>query len=214
MRYFAATMVVLLGGFAIMVLEIVGARYLPQWFGSAFYVWVSQIGVILGALALGYSVGGAMADRFRRLAVLGWMLAPAGVLTYFIPVFAPRLLDAITLRHPADQPIPILWQKLDPALGSLLVFFLPCFALAMVSPFMVRVVAQRLTHVGRISGLIYAASTVGSIAGVFVSGYVLLENMPVSDIFRATGAMTILLGLLCVGVSSWFSAQTVVLPPS
>ena len=47
-------MLVFLGGFAIMVLEIIGARYLAKDFGSSFYVWVSQIGVILIALALGY----------------------------------------------------------------------------------------------------------------------------------------------------------------
>ena len=45
--------IVFLGGFAIMVLEIAGARFLPQYFGSSFYVWVSQIGMVMAALALG-----------------------------------------------------------------------------------------------------------------------------------------------------------------
>ena len=49
MRNLAAAVLVFLGGFAIMVLEIVGARYLPTHFGSSFNVWVSQIGVILTA---------------------------------------------------------------------------------------------------------------------------------------------------------------------
>src|SRR5882724_10545787 len=87
-RTFAATMLVFLGGFAIMVLEIIGARYLAKDFGSSFYVWVSQIGVILIALALGYFAGGALADWWRRTALLAWLLAPAGVFTFFIPAFA------------------------------------------------------------------------------------------------------------------------------
>ena len=62
MRKMMATVLVFLGGFVIMVLEIVGARYLAKDFGSSFYVWTSQIGVILIALAAGYYVGGAMAD--------------------------------------------------------------------------------------------------------------------------------------------------------
>ncbi len=197
MRNVAATLIVFLGGFAIMVLEIIGARYLAKDFGSSFYVWVSQIGVILAALALGYSFGGAMAGHFQRLAFLAWLLAPAGLFVLGIPAFAPRLINAIIQRHPADAEIPPLWQKLDPALGSSLVFFLPCFALATLSPYMVRVAARQLSHVGRTSGRIYAASTVGSIAGVFVSGYVLLEHMTVSNIFRATGVLTLLLGLAC-----------------
>src|SRR5439155_20907860 len=122
MRTFAATSLVFLGGFAIMVLEIIGARYLAKDFGSSFYVWVSQIGVVLIALALGYVVGGALADRWHRLAFLSVLLMPAGLAIAFIPAFAPRLIEAIVLRHPTNQDIPMLWQKLDPAIGSSLVF--------------------------------------------------------------------------------------------
>jgi hypothetical protein len=36
--------VVFLAGFIMMVLEIIGARFLAKDFGSSFHVWVSQIG--------------------------------------------------------------------------------------------------------------------------------------------------------------------------
>jgi len=188
-----------------MVLEIIGARFLAKDFGGSFYVWVSQIGVILIALALGYWVGGALADRFQRLAFLACLLAPAGVVTVFIPEFADPILDAIIQRHPTDRAIPLVWQKLDPALGSALIFLLPCFVLATLSPYMIRLVTRQLAHVGRISGLIIAASTLGSIVGVFVSGYVLIDQMRLSDIFRATGALTVLLGGLCWVLDRWFA---------
>ncbi|HKS36274.1 MAG TPA: fused MFS/spermidine synthase [Verrucomicrobiae bacterium] len=204
MRNAAATLLVFLGGFAIMVLEIIGARFLAKDFGGSFYVWVSQIGVILIALALGYFVGGALADRFRRVAFLTCLLVPAGLVTFLIPKFAGRLIDAIILRHPADQEIPAVWQKLDPAMGSALIFLLPCFVLATLSPYMIRLTTLKLAHVGRVSGLIIAASTVGSIVGVFVSGYVLIDHMNVSDIFRATGALTVLLGFMCLFMDRWF----------
>lgn len=191
-----------------MVLEIIGARFLARDFGTSFYVWVSQIGVILTALALGYFVGGALADRFQRTGFLAWLLIPTGVFTFLIPGFAPRLIDAIIRRHPADTEIPRIWQKLDPAIGSALVFLLPCFVLATLSPYMVRLAARRLAHVGRINGLIYAASTVGSIAGVFLSGYVLIDHMSVSRIFRSVGLLTGLLGALCLGMNRWFVEPT------
>ena len=198
MQNAAALLLVFLGGFAIMVLEIIGARFLATDFGSSFYVWVSQIGVILTALALGYFVGGALADRFQRASFLFFLLAPAGVVTFLIPKFAKPLINAIIMRHPLDKNIPPLWQKLDPVIGSSLIFMLPCFVLAMLSPYVIRLAAKELAHVGRISGLVYAASTVGSIAGVFVSGYVLIDHMNLSNIFRATGVLTALLGLLCL----------------
>ena len=197
MRHASGMLIVFLAGFAVMVLEIVGARFLVRDFGSSFYVWVSQIGVVLAALAFGYGCGGALADRFQRLGWLALVLVPAGIVTYCIPWFEPPLVNAIIQRHPADRPIPPLWQKLDPALGSALVFFLPCAALAALSPYMIRVAARQLTRVGRTSGLIYAAGTVGSIAGVFLSGYVLIEQMTISNIFRATGVLTVLLGVVC-----------------
>jgi hypothetical protein len=207
MRHASGMLIVFLAGFAVMVLEIIGARFLVRDFGSSFYVWVSQIGVVLAALAFGYGCGGALADRFQRLGWLALVLVPAGLFTYCIPWFEPPLVNAIIQRHPADQPIPPLWQKLDPALGSALVFFLPCAALAALSPYMIRVAARQLTSIGRTSGLIYSAGTVGSIAGVFVSGYVLIEQMTISNIFRATGVLTVLLGLVCRVMDGWFGRE-------
>ena len=209
MRHTAGMLLVFLAGFAVMVLEIIGARYLARDFGSAFYVWVSQIGVVLAALALGYGCGGALADRFQRLRGLALVLEPAGLITFCIPWFEPPLVNAIIQRHPADAAIPPLWQKLDPALGSALVFLLPCAALATLSPYMIRLGARKLTRVGRTSGLIYATSTIGSIAGVFVSGYVLIEQMTISNIFRTTGVLTASLGLLCWWMDGWFAADEV-----
>ena len=183
-----------------MVLEIVGARFLARDFGSSFYVWVSQIGVVMVALALGYYLGGALADRWKRLWLLMLLLVPAGVLLCLIPDCAGWLVDRIVLRHPADVPIPLLWQKLDPALGSATIFLLPCAVLAMLSPYMIRLATPSLARVGRSSGFIIAASTLGSIAGVFVSGYLLIDEMKVSTIFRAMGVLTILLGFLCLAM--------------
>jgi MFS family permease len=188
-----------------MVLEIIGARYLCKDFGGSFYVWTSQIGVILVALAMGYYVGGALADRFRRAAFLAWLLVPTGLYTALIPNFAGRIMDWIIMRHPLDQSIPLIWQKLDPALGSALIFLWPCFALAMLSPYMIRLAASRLSHVGRVSGLIYAASTAGSIAGVFVSGYILIDTMRLSQIFRVTGGGIAGLGLTCLLVDHFMT---------
>jgi len=204
MRNIAASALVFLSGFAIMVLEIIGARYLAKDFGSSFYVWISQIGVILIALSLGYFVGGPLADRYQRASFLAYLLIPAGIATFLIPNFAEPLINAIIMRHPVDQDVPLLWQKLDPVIGSSVIFLLPCFVLATLSPYMIRLAARKLAQVGLVSGLIYGFSTVGSIAGVFVSGYVLIDQLELSKIFRATGCCTVLLGLLCLVMDRFF----------
>src|SRR5712691_7870019 len=84
MRSAAAATLVFIGGFIMMVLEIIGARFLAKDFGSSFHVWVSQIGVVLIALALGYFLGGALADRWQRLSVLMWLLVPAALVLFAI----------------------------------------------------------------------------------------------------------------------------------
>jgi hypothetical protein len=241
-RILALGALVLLGGFAVMVLEIVGARYLQPWFGGAFYVWTSQIGMVMLALALGYGVGGHLADRFKKARFLSLLLAPAGIFILLIPQMAPVVLDGIVDRHeksvepeavstesfitetnllseispdflegtatnalPALPPddaaapleIPAVWRKLDPAIGSAVVFLFPCFVLAMIAPFMVRLAARQVEHVGTVSGLVYAASTAGSIAGVFVSAYVLIDVFTTTQIFQLTGGLTLGLGGLC-----------------
>jgi MFS family permease len=202
-RNTAAASLVFMGGFIIMVLEIIGARFLAKDFGSSFHVWVSQIGVVLIALALGYYLGGALADRWQRLWILIVLLVPAGLMLWLIPSCAVWLIDAIITRHPVDQPIPLIWQKLDPVLGSALIFLMPCVVLAMLSPYMIRLSTRSLAQVGRSSGFIIAASTIGSIAGVFVAGFILIDQMKLSHIFRVMGGMTVLLGLLCVGFDRW-----------
>src|SRR5713101_9514482 len=98
MRSATAAVLVFLGGFIIMVLEIIGARFLAKDFGSSFHVWVSQIGVVLIALALGYYLGGALADRWQRLSFLVALFVPAGLFLFFIPNCAGWLIEAIISR--------------------------------------------------------------------------------------------------------------------
>jgi hypothetical protein len=184
-------------GFAIMVLEIVGARLLAKEFGSSFYVWTSQIGVVLVALTAGYVAGGIWADRWRRLRPLVWLLLPAGLMAALIPEFSGPLLERIVTRHPLDREIPLVWQKLDPALGSALIFLPPCFVLAALPPFLIRLSARALAEVGRVAGAIYGAGSAGSIAGVFVSGYVLIEWLTLTQVFRLTGGLLWILAFGC-----------------
>jgi MFS family permease len=203
----ATITLVFLGGFVVMVLEMIGVLYLAKDFGGSFYVWTSQIGMILTALSLGYAIGGSLADRFQRTAFLAAPLAVAGIFTFFIPQISPPLINAIIMRHPPDQAIPMIWMKLDPAFGSAVIFFLPCFVLAILSPYLIRITARQLDKVGRISGLIYSASTAGSIGGVFVSGYILIDYLTVTAIFRAMGVLVLFLAAISLAMDFWLGGN-------
>lgn len=209
----ATILLVFLGGFVVMVLEMIGVLYLAKDFGSSFYVWTSQIGMILTALSLGYAIGGALADRFQRTAFLAAPLALAGSFIFFIPQLSPPLINAIVNRHPPGENISMLWMKLDPALGSAVIFFLPCFVLAVLSPYMIRITARRLEKVGAVSGLIYAASTAGSIGGVFISGYIFIDYLTVTAIFRAMGVVVLFLAGLALAMDFWLGGNCKAVAP-
>ncbi len=212
MRSFAAACIVFVGGFAIMVLEIIGTRFLAPHFGTSYYVWVNQIGLVMVALAFGYYLGGILADRWRRLGYLAYLLWPAGLFTFYIPHFADGLINAVST--PAGEELTPLRQTLDPIIGSAVVFLLPCVLLAMLSPYVTQICARNMAHVGRASGLIFAASTVGSIAGVFVSGYILLQTATLTVIFYATGSAIMALAAACVALNSWLLPPDLPTPPS
>ncbi len=194
---FLVLALVFLGGFIIMVIEIAGARFLTTEFGGSFYVWVSQIGVVMLALAAGYYTGGMLADRWRGLRWIACLLVGAGIALALVPSYGPPLLQKIVLRHPAEVAVPLIWQKLDPAFGSAVVFLFPCWVLAMLPPCCIRFGASGTENLGRLSGAIIAWSTVGSIAGVFAAGYLLLDLLKLSTVFRTMGGLTALLGALC-----------------
>ena len=72
---------------------------------------------------------------------------------------------------------------------------------------MIRLLSRSLTEVGRTSGLVYAFSTLGSIAGVFVAGYILIDYLGLSEIIRYMGGLTIVLGAMCFLMNKWMLTQ-------
>lgn len=153
-------------GFAVLTIEIAGARLIAPVFGLSVVPWTAVIGVILAALAAGSHIGGRLADAGR--VPLSRVLLGAG-LTGALPVVG------------ADFP----WLARDlfgfipgAVLSSLVLFAPPVLCLGAVVPYLVQADTDSLGTVGRRAGDISAAATAGSILGSFVTGFVLLPAMP------------------------------------
>ena len=89
----AALVLVFLGGFVVMVLEVYGAYLMRPYFGSSQEVWLAMIGMVMVALSAGYYLGGRIADRFRRASFLTWLLYPAGVFIFFTKEISTPVLE-------------------------------------------------------------------------------------------------------------------------
>ena len=74
-----------LAGAAIMAVELLGARMLSVGYGASLHVWAVMISVTLLSLALGYFVGGVLADRFPDPALLSAILIVGGLSCMIFP---------------------------------------------------------------------------------------------------------------------------------
>ena len=171
-------------GFALMGFEIFGVRVLTPAFGSGFHVWGALIAVVMAGLALGYALGGRMADDRAPWPLAASLLALAGVLMLLFPLAAV----------PVKRLVPELIS--DRRLGALaaaaLLFPLPTLAIGASTPVLVKANVSSLEGVGRGAGNVQAAGTAGGIAGTLASAFVLVRTTPSSHAVAAFGVLLLL----------------------
>ena len=173
-------------GAVVLVIEILGAKMLSPYFGTSHFVWTAQIAVTLVSLAFGYYVGGWIVDRTPKLGrIYGSLLVAAIYLC-----FSVLAVEAVAYRC----------LKFKLALGSLLasafLFFVPLFLLAMVGPFFIRVLTVSVIGVGGNAGRLSAISTLGSVLGTVLIGYVLIPFLPNSQTMFITAGLLMALAVV------------------
>jgi spermidine synthase len=178
--------VVFLTGACLLVVEVLATRMLSPYFGNTIYTFSSVIGVVLASLSVGYAVGGRMADSnpdihvFYRIIVLGGgcILILAGVNRAVLPLFGFAFS-----------------AQTGPLFMSLLLFSVPGFLLGTLSPYVIALRQQMTTEgVGGNSGSVFFWSTLGSIAGSLLSGFVLVPHLGISTTLVGTAVLLLLLG--------------------
>lgn len=153
-------------GALVMIYEIIGSRIVSPFIGTSTYVWTSLIGVILGALSLGYWLGGKTADRKPHIKILASVIFLAGG-----AVAATILFKDIFLSFIAQSPLII---ELKSVVAALILFAPASVLLGFVTPYAVKLKMISLEDSGKTVGRLYALSTVGSILGTFLAGFLLI----------------------------------------
>jgi spermidine synthase len=172
---------VFVSGAVVLVLEILGTRLIGPVYGTSLYVWSTLIAVTLVSLALGYWLGGRLADLAPRASVFFLLFDAAALLIALVPMMREPVFD---LTRP--------WGLRGGALGSAVLFLAaPLTILGMISPFAVRLAAEMLATVGRTTGKLYAISTAGSLAGTLLAGFYLIPEFRVRTIFFGSAAALI-----------------------
>jgi hypothetical protein len=183
---FAFYAVVITLGILSMGFQLLASRLLSPYFGSAIDVWACLISTFLAAFSVGSMLGGWISNlpppqRTR------WQLggALAAVLTLALTALGGRaLIDQIaTQLEPGKLPI---------MLSCVVVFFFPVMSLSSFTPQCVQFLASRGTPPGKASGVVYGVSTIGNIAGVMLTAFVLIPHLRVSTLLYIWLAVAII----------------------
>lgn len=180
-------------GFASLGVELAASRLLDPWFGNSIFVWASLIGLILLYLAVGYWLGGRLADRDPRPAVFFTLAATAGLLIGLIPLIARPILR-LSAGVFASYDIALLAGSFG---ASLLLFAPAVILLGCASPFAIRLLLTDGRDAGRTAGRVFALSTLGSLAGVFLTTLLLIPNLGTRRTF-------FVLALSLLGLATFF----------
>ncbi len=165
---------VFLSGLVVMIFELAGSRVLGPYFGTSIFVWSSLIGIILGSLSLGYWLGGKISDKKPKVEILSLILLIAGIFIAFVTFIKDPLLIKLVKMNMDIKSLSVI--------ASLCLFALPSILLGMVSPYAVKLKMEKLDDSGKTVGNLYALSTLGSIVGTFIAGFVLIPLIGTSKI--------------------------------
>ena len=207
--------VVFINGMCIMVLEMAGARLMAPVFGTSVVVWTSLIGVILGSLSVGYWLGGRLGDKclnesgepraapnpkqkIRLLESQQQALEKAKkTLALLLTLASASVLVAVGLSFylPDFFATHIPSFHIGSVLAAISLFVLPSLLCGMISSFAIRMGITDKNSSGQTIGKLYALSTIGSILGTFLGGFLLIAWLGTIAILFAVAACLLICAL-------------------
>jgi len=197
----------LVSGAAGLIYEITWTRIFGEVFGNTVFA----VSTVLTAFMLGLALGGWLFGRIADRTALPLKLY--ALLELAIGIYAlilPTLLSATHVFyrwffqhfHPGFYPLSLVRFVL-----TVVILLLPTLLMGGALPILSCLWENRSpdksdnSHTGQSVGLLYAINTFGAVTGCFLSGYVLLRMLGVSNtIYLAAGA-NIAVGLTAMGLS-------------
>ncbi|MHC4603347.1 MAG: fused MFS/spermidine synthase [Planctomycetota bacterium] len=189
-----------------------GLIYEVAWtraFGVVFGNTIFAVSTVLTAFMLGLAVGswlfGRIADKSSQpLKLYAFLQLVIGAYAFAFPTVlgATDILYRWFFRsfHPSFYPLSLFRFAL-----SIVILLLPTALMGGTLPVLSRLWARRTTesrkktseaHIGQSVGLLYAINTFGAVAGSFLSGYLLIRVMGVSNTVYLAASANVLVGVL------------------
>lgn len=167
-------------GAVTLTVELSATRLLGPFFGATNVVWTMVIGVLLAFLALGYWIGGRLADWRPHQRLLFQVSVLAAVASALIPFWGRLVLPLVaSLQWPLMTAVSIT---------VLVLFSIPVTLLGAVTPIAVKLAFRTVESAGQSTGRIYTWLTLGSIIGAVVPVLVALPTLGTTLVYVLAGS--------------------------
>jgi spermidine synthase len=185
-------------GAVLLSVEIAASRVLAPFFGNSLFVWGALIGVVLTGLAIGYWLGGLVADRIPAPGLMIAVMGLGALSVLAVPIVDETVLEAVVEWDPGP--------RANPLVAAVLLFGVPSVVLAAVTPIAVRLLARSVETLGATAGRLFAISTAGSIVGTFATAFWLVPELGIDQLlaFDAT--------VLFAGAAVFTAVERMLLP--
>jgi spermidine synthase len=184
--------VVFISGLVSLAVEFAASRLLGNYFGTSNLVWASIIGLILIYLTLGYFIGGNWADRSPKYETLFKILSWAALAIGLIPI-ASRPILRIASQAFDNLALGVLFGSFSVVM---ILFIIPVTLIGTASPFAIRLSITDKEQAGKVSGRIYAISTLGSFIGTFLPVLVLIPLIGTYRTFLVLSSLLLVFALV------------------
>ncbi len=177
-------------GSCVMIAELAGGKMLAPYFGTSLYVWASTLAITLGALTLGYYIGGEISKQEpeKRKKTIFKIITTASALVILMPVIASGIMSKT-----------IEMDFLTGVISSQILFLLPpILGMGIVSPVLISMLAEGRNS-GKAAGLIYAISTLGGVIATMLTGFWLVPVVGISLPCMIAGSLLFILNIVVLG---------------
>lgn len=157
-----------------MIVELVASRILSPYLGSSNLIWTCIIGMMLAFMSIGYFIGGKISDKYPKMNLLSLFILDASIFISIIPLIEVYAIEPLSKKNISLPIIAIIC--------STITFGIPSLLLATASPFAVKLKEKDEKQIGQVSGKMSAISTIGSIFGTFLAGFILIPKLGVKNI--------------------------------
>jgi spermidine synthase len=167
--------IIFVTGGATLAMELLASRIMTPYFGVSLYIWTGILSITLIALAIGYWWGGKLATSFTQSGrserlYTGFLLMPAlSALSMVISCLAyPHVFPLLAAQD-------LVWGSF---IACLLLLGVPLVTTSAMNPLLIAMRMQHNAGSGHSadagSGGVFFTSTVGSVAGVVVTAFLLI----------------------------------------